>query len=233
MGPHRIKIHQFHSGSGPADAVTNSMFFTQSLLESLGFESAIFAEHPHPSLSYKIRSLSELRLAESDILLIHHSMGHDVLWRLAELRCRKVLVYHNITPPQFFAESDPTRAYALKGYAQLAQFRDMVESAIAVSPFNAQQLKKRGFENVAVIPLLKDFTAIRYAPHRPTAYYDEAAVVRLLFVGRLVAHKCQHDLIDFVDRVRSVRGLPLQLMLLGAFNEGQGYKSYLDHLIKK
>ncbi len=92
-------------------------------------------------------------------------MGHDAFSRLAELRCRKFLVYHNITPPQYFAESDPTRSYALKGYSQLSLFRDIVESAIAVSSFNARQLSQRGFGNVSVIPLLRDFAAIRFAPH--------------------------------------------------------------------
>ena len=231
MDPQKIKIHQFHSGSGISDAVTNAMIFTQSLLECLGFESAIFAEHVHPGLTGKIRRLDELRLAQRDILLMHHSMGHDAFQRLADLRCRKFLVYHNITPPEFFSETDPTRAYALKGYAQLSMFRDMVESAIAVSPFNAQQLNKRGFGNVAVIPLLKDFTAIRFAPHRPDAYHDPAAVVRLLFVGRIVPHKCQHELIEFVRQVRSLRGVPLELVLVGDFADQQGYKAYLDHLI--
>src|SRR5215472_8067328 len=92
-------------------------------------------------------------------------MGHDIFSRLAELRCRKILVYHNITPPQFFEEDDPSHSFAIKGYAQLSLLRDIVESAIAVSPFNARQLARRGFDNVSVIPLLKDFAGIRGSPH--------------------------------------------------------------------
>src|SRR5215472_18156912 len=127
-----IRIHQFHSGSSVADAVTNCMFFVQSMLERLGFKSDIFVEHVDPALSGRIRRLEDLRPSQSDLLLIHHSMGHDAFARLADLSCRKVLVYHNITPPRYFAESDPTHSYVLKGYSQLSQFRDIVESAIAV-----------------------------------------------------------------------------------------------------
>ena len=134
--PSKISIHQFHSGSSVADAVTNCMFFVQSMLESFGFESDIFVEHVDPALSGRIRRLEDLRPAESDLLLIHHSMGHDAFSRLADLPCRKFLVYHNITPPQFFEKSDPFHSYGVKGYSQLALFRDIVESAIAVSPFN-------------------------------------------------------------------------------------------------
>jgi glycosyltransferase involved in cell wall biosynthesis len=229
----KIRVHQFHSGSSVADAVTNCMFFVQSMLENFGFESDIFVEHLDPSLSGRIRRLEDLRPAESDLLLIHHSMGHDAFSRLADLRCRKFLVYHNITPPRFFEENDPFHFYGMKGYSQLAQFRDIVESAIAVSPFNARQLKQRGFQNVTVIPLLKDFAAIRYAPHAKTPYFDEAAVRRLLFVGRVVPHKCQHELVEFVDKVRSIGRVPLGLILVGHFDDANGYKSHLDALVHR
>src|SRR6202011_1070602 len=68
---HRLSIHQFHSGSAVADAVTNSMFFVQSMLQSLGFESDIFAEHLDPALHGRIRRLEDLHAASSDLLLIH------------------------------------------------------------------------------------------------------------------------------------------------------------------
>jgi glycosyltransferase involved in cell wall biosynthesis len=228
----KIRIHQFHSGSSVVDAVTNCMFFVQSMLQKFGFESDIFVEHVDPTLSGRIRRLEDLRPAESDLLLIHHSMGHDAFFRLADLRCRKFLVYHNITPPRFFEENDPFHAYGVKGYSQLAQFRDIVESAIAVSPFNARQLSQRGFQNVTVIPLLKDFGAIRYAPHAKTPYFDEAAAVRLLFVGRIVPHKCQHELVEFVDKVRSIGRVPLRLVLVGPFDDANGYQSHLDALVR-
>src|SRR5260370_717421 len=126
------------------------------MLQNFGFESNVFAEHVDPALDTQIRRLEDLRVAENDILLIHHSMGHDALPRLAALRCRKVLVYHNITPPGFL-EDPITQAYAIKGFSQLSLLRDIVETAIAVSPFNAQELSRRSFANVTVIPLLKDF----------------------------------------------------------------------------
>src|SRR5882672_11062769 len=195
------------------------MFFVKSMLRRVGFNSEIFAEHVDESLRNQIKQLKELRISAADILLIHHSMGHDVFDMLAELRCRKFLINHNITPPKFFKESDPFYSYAIKGYAQLSLFRDIVEGAIAPSSFNAHQLEKRGFRNVTVIPLLKDFGGLRYLPHAKACYYDEAAIFRLLFVGRIVPHKCQNELIEFVDKVRSIGNIPLGLVLVGGFGD--------------
>ena len=227
----KIKIHQFHSTSSPGDAVTNCLFFVQSMLKSLGFESEIFSERVDPALSDRVRRLEDLRLTKTDLLLIHHSMGHDAVSRLTDLQGRKFLVYHNITPPRFFEEHDPYHAYAVEGYSQLSLFRDIVESAIAVSAFNARQLSQRGFDNITVIPLLKDFAAIRDAPHSKAPYYDQSAVFRLLFVGRIVPHKCQHELIEFVDKVRSIGRFPLGLVLVGYFDPASGYEAQLDELV--
>jgi len=227
----KIKIHQFHSTSSVGDAVTNCLFFVQSMLKNLGFDSEIFSERVDPALSGRVKRLENLRLTKTDLLLIHHSMGHDAFSRLADLQGRKFLVYHNITPPRFFEEHDPYHVYALKGYAQLSQFREIVESAIAVSSFNARQLSQRGFDNIAVIPLLKDFAAIRDAAHSKAHYYDQSAVFRLLFVGRIVPHKCQHELIEFVDKVRSIGRVPLGLVLVGYFDPASGYEAQLDELV--
>lgn len=229
----KLRVHQFHSGSAVADAVTNSMLFVQSMLRSMGFESNIFVQHLDPALSDRIQELADLRVTQDDLLLIHHSMGHDALPRLAGLACRKFLIYHNITPPGFFAKTDSTYEYAVKGYWQLTLLRDVVESAVAVSTFNAQQLRQRDFENVTVIPLVKDFGSIRYAPHLRTPYHDDSATVRLLFVGRIVPHKRQHELIEFVDKVRSIGRVPLALTLIGNFDNADDYKQYLDELVCK
>jgi glycosyltransferase involved in cell wall biosynthesis len=229
-GRNSISIHQFHSGSAVADAITNSMFFVQSMLRGLGFQSEIFVEHRAPELEEQLRRLEDLRPTERDILLIHHSMGHDALAQLAALRCRKFLIYHNITPPEYLEGA--AQDYAIKGYAQISELRDIVERAIADSPFNARQLEKRGFADVAVIPLLKDFPEIRNSGHAKWPYYDDAATFRVLFVGRIVAHKCQHELIEFVDRVRMIGGVRLGLVLAGHWDHGAAYKSRLDAMIR-
>jgi len=62
-----ISVHQFHSGSAVADAVTNCMFFVQSMLRGFGFASEIFVEHLDPALSGRLQRLEELKIGEHSI----------------------------------------------------------------------------------------------------------------------------------------------------------------------
>ncbi|PYV52750.1 MAG: group 1 glycosyl transferase, partial [Acidobacteria bacterium] len=129
------------------------------------------------------------------------------------------------------AETDPSYRYAIKGYQQIFELRTIVESAIAISPFNEHQLRQRGFGDVAVIPLLKDFTANRHAPHSKLPYFDVSPVLRLLFVGRIVRHKCQDELIEFLGQVPTIGGIPLELVLVGGYEDGEVFKLQLDRLV--
>ena len=208
------------------------MFFVQALLREFGFESSIFVEHVEPRLAGAIYDIATAHVEKTDILLVHHSMGHNALDRVVALTCRKILIYHNITPPDFFGPNDPTRLYAIKGYAQLTVLRDIVEVAIGDSAFNARQLVRRGYSDVRVIPLLKDFTELRYLPHRKAPYYDRSAVFRILFVGRIAPHKCQHQLIELVDRCRTLCGYPVELVLAGSV-ASEDYKSRLDQMVAR
>src|SRR5262249_36323593 len=108
-----------------------------------------------------------------------------------------------------------------------------VEASIALSTFNARQLRLRGFQNITVIPFHKDFTGVRYEVHRKFPYYDRSPVYRILYVGRITKHKCQRDLVDFVKEVRSVDGVPLEVVLVGHWEHGREYKAEIDEDVRR
>ena len=62
------KIHQFSFACNSGDGVTNSMFYIQSLLRDLGFESEIFSETIPEELRTQVKDISLLEDA-SDTLL--------------------------------------------------------------------------------------------------------------------------------------------------------------------
>ena len=217
-------IHQYNDSLVGRDGIGNSQIFIQDLLRDMGFRSELYTDYTEPNLNLATRSLRDLdELAPTDLLLIHHSLLNVHIDRLAALNCRKAIVYHSITPPKLFPGDDHMVDIIRRGFAQIERFRDIVEASIAISPYNAHELRQRGLQDVTIIPLLRDFTVDRYKPHRKLPYYDKGAVFRLLFVGRITPHKCQHELIDAVATIGQIRQTPIELVLVGHAEHGPGY----------
>lgn len=219
VGP--VRVHQFHSGSAYGDAVTNSMFLINRHLRGLGYEGEVFVEHLDPQLIHSLSPWTSVEtvLRENDLLLIHHSMGHDRLAWLLSLKCRKVLVYHNITPAEFFPEGSAFREYATLGREQLIELKGAVERTVAVSFYNATELSAAGFAQVDVIPALVDdrkFSAVFAPKCRETGTGRPWTV---LFVGRVCQNKGHGDLIEAALRWRALHpAYPIRFVCVGALD---------------
>lgn len=229
-----VRVHQFHSGSAVGDAITNGMFLIRDALRARGIESDIYVEGRDPRLSDELRLLGQFEPQPDDILLIHHSMGHDVMPFLVGLKCRKILVYHNITPPKFFAGSRGWQEYSVKGYDQLSTLKEMVMHAIADSDYNAEELKRRGFDDVTTIPLLRDFKAVRHQPFNQRHQHFDEPAYHLIFVGRIAGNKGQIELVEFMAAYSDSFDYPLKLTLIGhSHHDGTGYGDRIRGLIAR
>jgi glycosyltransferase involved in cell wall biosynthesis len=208
-------IHQFAPSLAPGDGVSNGVFYTRDLLRQLGCRSEVFSHRPPFELRDSARDIHLFDDRACDLLLVHHSMGHDLdLW-LAGLRCAKVLVYHNITPASYFPEGSGHHFYARRGIAQLAEWRDQYLGAIADSAFNGAALAEHGYPNLAILPLLVDFASLDGEVTRPPwASLCEGRRV-VLSVGRISANKRQDLLVDAFAALKSlVHGDPEPLLFL-------------------
>ncbi len=86
------------------DAVSNDVLGMHDVLKERGYEVRVFAEGwaldqprvwPSPQLGNFLRQ-------PPDVLIYHYSRGWDPgLDLLRELKCRKIIKYHNVTPPEF------------------------------------------------------------------------------------------------------------------------------------
>ena len=207
-------VHQFHSGSAVGDAITNGMLLTRSLLRQLGFRSEIYVQHRPDTLARELRLVDELPDHAGYVLLLHHSIGHDVLHQVLGLPAPKVLVYHNITPPEHLLE--PTlRRYAAIGREQLDTLRPFVTGALADSAFNALELRDRGFDPVQACPLLFDVDALREGRDAR----DPAAPFTVLFVGRVIDSKGQLELVEAFARFAGLFDHAARLVLVGGFGD--------------
>ncbi|WP_159014590.1 FkbM family methyltransferase [Acidisoma sp. S159] len=213
-GQNRRVVHQFHAGSAVSDAVTNSLLLTRRLLRSLGYVSDIFVEHRDERLSDELRLLDELPKHDRYVLIAHHSMGYDGFHRVATLPCPKILMYHNITPPDLLAGDAYLQRYAELGRLQLAEWRGHVVAALADSEFNALELRQLGFDPVQVCCLLFDPVAL-LARAVAEERAEEEEPFTILFVGRVCRSKGQIELVEAYAAFRAEYGTPSRLVLIG------------------
>src|ERR1700687_2375325 len=91
-------------------------------LKQAGYRSEIYASHIASGLK-GIKPLDSYVGDGSALLIVHHSMGYDRFEQVVGLPDRKILKYHNITPPEMLSNSH-ARLYAAKGRRQLADYRE-------------------------------------------------------------------------------------------------------------
>lgn len=188
-------VHQFHPSCAHGDGITNGMFLTQKLLRRLGHESEIYCEHIPPELAGAVQHASKLEDRPGDVLLFHHSLGYPNLQWLKDVRARKVLVYHNITP-DFLLPQGALRSLSQLGRDQLQDMRPLFEASIGDSEENAQELEAMGYRHVRVLPLLVDLErSVGVQPNQALIASLQDSV-NILFVGRVADNKRQLDVID-------------------------------------
>lgn len=97
-------IHQFHSGTAQGDAITQQMFELQRHLQRMGYASEIFAEHVAEGLQDRIQPVAGYAGSNTNLLLIHHSLGYPIFDDVISRPDDVVAVYHNVTPERYFSD---------------------------------------------------------------------------------------------------------------------------------
>ncbi len=210
-------VHQFHSGTAEGDAITNHMLHLQRLLRELGMESEIYAEHITPSLRDRVRSIDSYAGSESELLLLHHSMGYSAFDDVVTLPNDVVVVYHNVTPEQYF-EDEGSRRHIRLGRDQLRVLAYRALFGVAVSNFNRREMLAAGFRRVEVMPVRVDFTEFHdlslTARHTDTETGTPPST-DWLYVGRVIGNKCQRDLVTAFAHYRATFDREARLVLVG------------------
>ena len=209
-----VAVHQLLSGAGPHDAITTEARLFRRYFEQWGWGGGDHAFRMAPGLGGAITPASRLNAAPDDILLLHHSAGWPALDRLLALPNRKLLLYHNVTPPHWLWDYAPVvGAHCAAGREQLAELVHAVDLAAADSAFNAAEMSELGAERTTVIHLLVDRSALGAQPDLTTA--DPARPPHVVFVGRLSPHKRQDELIRTFALYRRHRAPEARLTLVG------------------
>ncbi|NEV61113.1 glycosyltransferase family 4 protein [Thiorhodococcus minor] len=209
-------IHQFSIACHAGDGITNGMLLTRRLLRHAGIPSEIYCEECDAPLREETRPFDDYVSRPDQILLIHHGIGNGVEERLRRLADRCLMVFHNITPAEFFDPEDPIQPMLALGWRQVADWKAWLDGAIADSEQNLELLLRHGYdrEGCEAIPLLVDLERLgAIQPQHACRPLDDG--FRLLFVGRVMPHKNQLGLVETLDHLRRMTGRDARLTLVG------------------
>ena len=191
-------LHQFVAGFSHGDAISNEALVMRGIFRSWGFESEIFCEQRRilPELRREARDVQSYAgtAKADDVVLLHLSIGSDVNDVFATLPCRRAILYHNITPPDYFRGVQEQIAHLLaRGRDQAKQLAGKAKVVMADSAFNAQELREWGYGDAQVLPLVLDLSRLREKPNKATLRDYGDGLVNILFVGRCVPNKRLED----------------------------------------
>ncbi|MGH9024936.1 MAG: hypothetical protein ACRDWD_02290, partial [Acidimicrobiia bacterium] len=235
------EIHQVVVSAAPGDAITNAALEWRALLRRDG-PSEIFSCYRDDALVgevFPLEAYEELSSADGgeNLLLLHASIGDPRLHQFLDARReRLVLMYHNITPPEYFLPFAPHFAELLAdGRRELKAVRDRVVLALAASAYNAGELEELGYERVRVTPLIVDPARLRAIEPNPALVEEldrrcEGPV--LLFIGQLLPHK-RPDLLVEAFHVLATHHVPDATLFLVGAPRIDSYQRAIRRLIRE
>ena len=220
-----------------ADALSNDAFGMFDVLTRRGHEVRLFCE----SHSLSRAEISDVDRIESflttpnDILIYHYARGWDRgLQLLRDLRCHRVIKYHNVTPAKYFAGfNNHDQELCEAGRKQLVDvIAAKCDLYLSASSFSMQELLELGAEpsKTFVVPPfhhIDRLAGITADPQTLTNNSDTRA--NILAVGRVVPHKGLLQLIEVFAHYYHGCNRESRLIIVGKGGEGLSTYSKLLH----
>lgn len=239
-------VHQITAGFRSGDAISNAALQMRDVFRSWGCRSDILSGPTSiaPEMKDQARAIGDAagELGPDDVAVLHLSIGNDVNLAFRDLRCRKAIVYHNITPSRYFRFLDPRTAADLDlGRKHLAMFAGMADVNLADSEYNADEMREAGYSDVRVLPLPIDVDSfVKGGIDAHTMRLLGGGPRNVLFVGRCAPNKklesflaVAYHLARIVPGTRFVHvgsqgGAEAYYGLVQAYGNILGLKNYID-----
>ncbi len=215
-----MRVHQLIPCFTPGDAMGQAAVAWQRELRHLGLQGEVYAAEVARGYGSLVRDARHLRVAPDDLVLYHHGIASPLAGRLMHLRCRKGVVFHNITPARFYRGAALAEAL-VSGRAQLAALAAHVDVSLGVSRYNARELEAAGHTNVHVVPLFVE--PERFARSEADLGLLEslgrAPGPLVVSVSRVVPHKRMEDLLSLHAELKVLHP-DARLAIIGGFAAG-------------
>lgn len=217
------------------DAVGNDAIAIKNMLKKQGIPTAIFAETIHPRVQDEdvipLCYFPELR--EEDKVIYHFAAADMNIDILRQLKCKKILRYHNVTPPEFFEPYDKVATEVTRlGLKQIKENRDIFDSVLTDSEFNKKDLQEMGYTcAMDVAPILIPFEDYEKEPDPDVIAKYSDGITNILFVGRGAPNKKIEDVIYAFKEYKKIYDHQARLFLVGNYDEKGAYTKYIKNII--
>jgi glycosyltransferase involved in cell wall biosynthesis len=207
------------------DAVCNDVLGMYEALRKRGSDARIYAADWTVGETkvkvWPVSRIKEFLKNPGDVLIYHHSMG----WQtgcdlLAELRCRRVIKYHNVTPPEFFVGwSQEYESVCSAGREQLSVIaRSGCDAYLSASAYNMSELISEGApesKSFVVPPFNRTGHFFNSEPDFQIIDRYRDGQANLLMVGSLVPNKGHVALLEAFATYHHNYGHDSRLFLVG------------------
>ncbi|MCD7716302.1 MAG: glycosyltransferase [Lachnospiraceae bacterium] len=233
-----MKIIQILTTIAYGDAVSNDAVALADTLQRAGYETGIYAENIDPRLPEELAGKTDSlpSLKGEDIIIYHLSTGSPLNYQIAEYPCRKLMIYHNITPFSYFeAYSYDAWKLCRSGQEGMRFLADKVDYCLADSEYNKADLIKAGYScPIDVLPILIPFADYEKEPDVAVIKkYSDDRYVNILFTGRIASNKKQEDVIRAFALYRKLYNPRARLFLVGSYNGMERYCSRLKKYVRE
>lgn len=195
------KIVQLVPGVNYGDAVGNDVIALQKYLTDKGYNTGLYAPRIDARLkNLGIHYLSVMPVMQVDDILIYHytHCPPNMEQILNNCNCRKIMIYHNITPPVYFQKYRPEFAKLLsERRIKLQGQKDLFMCCLTDSEYNKVDLQNEGYScPIEVLPILVPVEDYMQTPDgNILERYSHDGITNILFVGRIVPNKRIEDVI--------------------------------------
>lgn len=226
-----MKVHQLLTSLTYGDAISDEAIAIKKILEEEGFRAHIFSHFYHPkTLRYLSKKDDFHKIVEpDDIVIFHFSIGSPISKLYKSAKNKRIMIYHNITPFQFFVDFQKELAkYTYLGRIELKDFVDITHLALGDSDFNRRELEEAGYKRTAVLPIIRDFEAFDNAKKTAIEYIFSDGKTNILFVGRIIPNKGIHHLILAFNVYKKEFNPSSRLLIVGEY---AGFERYYYSLL--
>jgi glycosyltransferase involved in cell wall biosynthesis len=228
--PARAAIHQLLPDIVYGDAISNQAMNIRAHLRRRGYASEIFVKRREARMEGEAQLFDPALVRPADALLYHHSIGSELTAFAVAHAGAKCLIYHNVTPAEYYAPYRPGFAWMLEtGRAHLPGLAPRFPCSVGDSAFNAAELAACGFDSPGVLPIICDAAKwnLRADPALMDALQDGR--VNLLFVGRIAPNKKQDELVEAFAHYRALD--PASRLVIAG--EGRASDPYYTRLLRR